>query len=171
MVPYSVFAKIDKKYKNFTVLRGNIFKIPLENLLIFSFQKILCFKKISLYRLRSHDFMVFLLYFLGSKQRLSGHYRRNSKLYLSFSRRWETGSITVFPKKSQKVKKTLLFDQNITNLLSNKDFIFCKNSDFLSNPKFLRIRDPLNFGHYLHENVGYFWGGAFFFPIKNKPPL
>ena len=41
MVPYSVFAKIDKKYKNFTVLRENIFKIPLENLLIFSFQKIL----------------------------------------------------------------------------------------------------------------------------------
>ena len=105
MVPYSVFAKIDKKYKFFTVLRENIFKIPLENLLIFSFQKNLYFMKISLYRLRSHDFMMSFLHFLGSKQGLSGHNGRNSKLYLSFSRRWGTGSITVFVKKNKNVKK------------------------------------------------------------------
>ena len=92
------------------------FQKSLRQSIVFWISEKNLFVEISFYRVRSHDFMVFLLYCLGSKQRLSGHYRRNWKLYLSFSRRWETGSITVFPKKSQKVKKTLLFDQLSWNL-------------------------------------------------------
>ena len=135
---------------DFISFHENYFQKSLRESIVFGFWKNFIFFEIWFYRLRSHDFWGFLLYFLGSKQGLSGHYRRNSQLYLSFSRRWEAGSITVFVKKQQKVKKTQLFDQNITNLLSNKEFIFCKNSDFLSNPKISRIWGPENFEHYLH---------------------
>ena len=79
---------------------------PFSTELFFYFQKKIKLFKISFYRLRSHDFMVFCWYFFDSKQGLSGRNRRNPKLYLSVFARWAAGSITVFLKKSPKSKKT-----------------------------------------------------------------